>query len=122
VLGEGDVGQVIVPDRIVQHERTIAVAPRIAGTRVFFHDERRHAELFEPRAQRDAALSAADDQAVGLFGVAERRLLARARFGPGLAARIGLVAHAECARASLFLLVTLEVGHHREQRVAAPLA
>ena len=66
----------VVPDRVVQHERAIAVAPGIAGARVLLDDDRRHVELLQPRAERYAALSAADDDAIGLLRRAERGLLA----------------------------------------------
>src|SRR5665811_1812565 len=66
VLGEIDVGQVIVPDGVVQAERLVAVAPGITRTCVLFDDDRGHTELAQPRAERDAALAAADDEHVGL--------------------------------------------------------
>ena len=40
----------------------------------------------QPRAERDAALSAADDHDIGLRGVAELGLFLRAPLEPGLAA------------------------------------
>ena len=66
VLGELDVRQVVVPDRVVQAERLVALAPGVAGALVALDDDRRHAELAQPRAERDAALPAADDHDVGL--------------------------------------------------------
>ena len=79
VLGELDVRQVVVPDRVVQAERLVALAPGVAGALVALDDDRRHAELAQPRAERDAALAAADDHDLGLGLVAELlRLAARA--------------------------------------------
>ncbi len=75
-VGELDVRQVVVPDRVVQAERLVALAPGVAGALVALDDDRRHAELAQPRAERDAALPAADDHDLGLRLVAE---LARPR-------------------------------------------
>ena len=79
VVRERQVGQVVVPDRVVQHERLVAVPPRVAGARVLLQDDGRHAEALQPRAERDAALSAADDDAIGLPARPERRRFARLR-------------------------------------------
>ena len=61
----------VVPDRVVQAQRLVALAPAVAGALVLFNDDGRHAELPEPRAERDAALAAADDERVGLAGKTE---------------------------------------------------
>src|SRR5437868_2294818 len=45
VLREIDVWQMIVPDRVVQAERLVAVAPGIAGTVIFLNDDGGYAEL-----------------------------------------------------------------------------
>ena len=39
VVGEGQVGQMIVPDRVVQAERAVALAPRVAGAVVLLDDD-----------------------------------------------------------------------------------
>ena len=52
----------VVPDRIVQAERLVALAPGIARPLVRIDDQRRHADPLQPCAQPDAALPAADDQ------------------------------------------------------------
>ena len=51
VLGELDVGQVVVPDRVVQAQRLVAAAPLVAGTGPLVDDDRRHAELAQPGAR-----------------------------------------------------------------------
>ena len=71
VVGELQVRQVVVPDRVVQAERLVPVAPLVAGPRVLVDDEGRDAELAQPRAEGDAALAAADDQHVRLRRAAE---------------------------------------------------
>ena len=67
-----------------------------------------HAELAQAGAQRDAALSAADDHHLGLGRVAELFGLALALFEPGLAVGLGPVRHAHGAVGARGLLVTLE--------------
>ena len=74
VLGELEVGQVVVPDRVVQVEGRVALAPGVTRPLVALEDDGRYAVSLQPRAEADAALAAADDDDVGLLGVAERRL------------------------------------------------
>ena len=66
VVRELDVRQVVVPDRVVQAQRLVPVAPLVTGARVLVDDDRRHAELAQAGAERDAALAAADHQDVRL--------------------------------------------------------
>ena len=109
------IGQVVVPDGIVQAERLVALAPAVARPVVLFEDDRRHAELAQPRAERDAALPAADDDGVGLLLVAERALLVLALLLPGLRAEVLPVLGAERAGEAGFLLMALELGKGRQQ-------
>ena len=83
VLREVDVWQVIVPDRIVQAERLVAVTPGIAGTIVLLNDDGGHAELAQPRSERDTALAAANDEHIGLGLDAELLGFLVAQFLPG---------------------------------------
>ena len=41
-FGEGQVGHVVIPDRIMQHEAAVAVAPTVAGAGVFFDTQEWH--------------------------------------------------------------------------------
>ena len=91
VLGEVDVGQVVVPDRVVQAQRLVAIPPGVARPRVAVDDDRRHAQLPQPRAQGDAALTAADDHRVGLGGIPELLCLGMLAFQPGLPIRVRAV-------------------------------
>ena len=68
---ERQVGQMVVPDRVVQAQRLVSAAPLVAGPRVPVHHEMVDAELAQPRAERDAALTAADHQNVGVAVPAE---------------------------------------------------
>ena len=123
VLGELDVGQVVVPDRVVQAQRLVAAAPLVAGPRVLVDHERRHAELAQPGAERDAALAAADDQHVGLGrrsrGSRPRARAARPRSrGPGWRRARRPAAGGRALR----LLVALELVERGEQRPGLVLA
>jgi len=83
VRRELEIGEVVVPDRVMQGERLVSVAPAVAGAVVLLGDDRRHAKLAQPRAERDTALPAADDQHIGLFEIAQFGLLALAILLPG---------------------------------------
>ena len=78
----------VVPDRVMQAERFIAVAPGIAGAFVFLDDDGGHAELAQPRAERDAALAASDDEHIGLGLNAELLGFVVSQFLPGFGAGI----------------------------------
>ena len=91
MVGEGQVRQVVVPDGIVQVQRLVALAPLVAGPIVLVDDQGRNPEPLQPRPERDAALAAADDEAVGLAGAAEFGLLRRLAFEPGAASRLDAV-------------------------------
>ncbi len=74
----------VVPDRVVQAQGLVAGAPLVPGAGVAVHDDGGDVELAQPGAQGDAALPAADDQHVGLAGVAELGGLGLAALQPGL--------------------------------------
>src|SRR3984957_9046759 len=101
----------VVPDRIVQAERLVALAPGIARALVFLNDDRRHAELPEARAQPNGALAAADDQHIGLRFVTELFRLFVPQLFPGLCAGVHAVPRAERAGEARFLFVALELGY-----------
>ncbi len=106
----------IVPDRVVQAERLVAVAPGVARTWVLFDDDRGHTELAQPSAERDAALAAADDEHVGLRLEAELLDFLVAQFLPGLGAGVDAMPGTERpVEAGLFLLA-LQLDHRRQQR------
>ena len=115
VLGEVDVGEVVVPDRIVQAEGLVAVPPGVTGTGVSVDDDGRNAELAQPRSEGDPALSAANDHRVGLGGAAELLRFFRAPLQPGLPVRIGAVLGALRSPALRRLLMPLELEHAGQQ-------
>ncbi|MBB3929538.1 hypothetical protein GGR25_000557 [Kaistia hirudinis] len=114
VLREGQIGQMVVPDRVVQHERAIAVAPAIARPGVLLDDDGRHAQHLEPGAEHDATLPAADDQHIGIDRAAERGFLAGPLFRPGFATAVRAMAHALRTAGAERLLEALQFGQRRQ--------
>ena len=106
----------VVPDRIMQAERFIAVAPGIAGAPVFLDDDCGHVELAQPRADRDAALAAADDQHIGLGLKPEVLGFLVSQFLPGFRAGINAVPGAERPSVARLFLVTLQFDHRCQKR------
>ena len=114
----------VVPDRVVQAQRLVAVAPLVAGSRVLVDDQARYAELPQARAERDAALAAADHQDVRLGGAAEALGLLLPALEPGLALLVGAVLGAARSVLVARLLVALELverGQEGERPVLAVL-
>ncbi|MCO5546654.1 hypothetical protein L7F22_000088 [Adiantum nelumboides] len=109
VVRELQVRQVVVPDRVVQGEALVALAPRVAGPLVALDDDRLDAELAQPGAERDAALAAADDHDLGVAGAAQLGQLGLAALLPRDAVRVGAVLGAERAVLAHRLLVALEL-------------
>ena len=61
----------IIPNRIMQAEGLVTLAPAVARPFIFFDDDCRHIELAQPGSECDAALTATNDDAIGLTRVAE---------------------------------------------------
>ena len=116
VLREVDVGQMVVPDRVMQAERFIAVTPGIAGASVFLDDDGGHAELAQPRAECDAALAAADDECIGLGLKAEPLGFLVSQFLPGFGAGIDAVPGSERPGIARLFLVILQFDHRCQKR------
>ena len=115
VLGELDVGQMIVPDRVMQAERLVAVTPAVSGTVVLFHDDGRHTQLPKARAQRDATLPTADDQAIGLGRVTQFRFFFLALFEPRRPVLARAVLGSKRSGKSFRLFMALEFDHRGQQ-------
>ena len=121
VVREGDVGQVVVPDRVVQAERLVALAPAVARPLVLLDDDRRHAELAQARSEADRTLAAADDDDIGLGRGAERLGFLGALLLPGLAVAPVPVLGAHRTARAVRLLEALELGEGGEQRPDQPV-
>src|SRR6202171_1529848 len=106
----------IVPNRIMEAERLVALAPTVAGPFVFFDDNRRHIELAQPGSERDAALTAANDDAIGLTRVAEFSCFRLAFFLPRFSIAFGAVFRPHWTVEANWLFVPLELAHGRQQR------
>ena len=115
VRRERQIGHVIVPDRVMQAERLVALAPAVAGTLVLLDDDGWHAELLQARAEPDGALAAADDEAIGLPRTAEFGGLRLAILLPRPALLLGAVGNAERACGTERLFMALELDHGGEQ-------
>jgi hypothetical protein len=121
VRRELDVRQVVVPDRVVQAQRLVAVAPRVSRAGVALDDDRRHPELAQPRPERDAALAAAHDHHVGLGRDSELLGLPAAILEPRVALRIGPVLDPLGSARAKPLLVPLELIQSGQQRPCLPV-
>src|SRR6202043_492746 len=106
----------VIPDRIMQAERLVALAPAVAGPFVFFDDDRRHIELAQPGSQCDAALTAANDDAIGLTRVAQFSRFRLAFFLPRFSITFGAVFRPHRTAEANWLFVPPEFAHGRQQR------
>src|ERR1700719_1071255 len=105
----------VIPDRIMQAERLVALAPAVAGPFVLFDDDRRHIELAQPGSECDAALAAANDDAIGLTRVTEFGRFRLAVFLPRRSIAFGAVLGPHRPVEADRLFVPLEFAHGREQ-------
>ena len=111
-----DVRQVVVPHRVVQAQRLVPVAPRVARTRVAFDDDRRHLQLAQARPEGDPALAAADDHHVWLRRMSELLGLALPILEPRVPLGVRAVVDALRPASSQALLVSLELVEHGQER------
>src|SRR5258708_16264710 len=88
---KGKIGQMIIPNRIMQAEGLVTLAPAVTRPFVFFDDDRRHIELAQPSSKCDAALTATNDDAIGLTRVAEFSSFRLAFFLPRFSIAFGAV-------------------------------
>ncbi len=116
VRRELHVRQVVVPHRIVQAQRLVAVAPRVTGPGVALDDDRRYAQLAQPRAEGDPALPAADDHHVRLDGAPQLLGLALTILEPRLPFGVRAVDDALRPPRPETLLVTLELIERGQER------
>src|SRR5437588_10550539 len=101
----------IIPDRIMQAERLVTLAPAVARPFVFFDDDRRHIELAQPGCECDAALTATNDDAIGLTRVAEFSSFRLAIFLPRRSIPFGAVFGADGTAEANCLFVALAFVH-----------
>ena len=106
----------VVPDRVVQAQAFVAVAPGVAGAGVFLHDDGRHAQAAQPCGQHNAALTAADDHDIGLLGVAQVGGFLLAQLLPAFAALVRAVFGTFDAVGAGFFFMAFEFDHGGQQR------
>src|SRR5260370_21499415 len=106
----------IIPNRIMQAERLVTLAPAVAWPFVFLDDDRRHIELAQPSSECDAALTATNDDAIGLTRVAQFSSFRLAFFLPRFSIAFGAVFRPHRTIEANWLFVPLEFAHGREQR------
>src|SRR5437879_6124942 len=104
----------IVPNRIVQAERLVTLAPAVAGPLIFFNYDRWHVELAQPGPKRYAALTATNDDAIGLTRVAEFSGFRLAFFLPRFSIAFGAVFRSHGTVEASRLFVPLEFAHGRQ--------
>ncbi|MNX70582.1 hypothetical protein D3C86_1018450 [compost metagenome] len=105
----------------MQAERLVALAPAVAGPLILFDDDRRHTKLAKTRAKCNAALSAADDDDIGLLRIAEFGGFGLAFFLPGPAFAVVAVLRAHRATDTLWFLMALQFAHGGEQGPDQPV-
>ncbi len=124
MIGERHIGQVVDPYRVVQAQGLVAAAPGVSRLFQGVDDQGRHAQALHARAQRQTALTAADDQAIGLRFVAQGLAGLFAFVGPGRAAldRLVVDAFGPTAAAGLLEALQFEQGRHQGPGLAVAQA
>src|ERR1700682_4070696 len=100
----------------MQAERLVTLAPAVARPFVFFDDDCRHIELAQPGSECDAALTATNDDAIGLTRVAELSSFRLAFFLPRFSIAFGALFCPQRTVEAHCLFVSLEFAHGRQQR------
>src|ERR1700737_4240581 len=106
----------IIPNRIMQAEGLVTLAPAVAWLFVFFDDDRGHIELAQPSSERDAALTATNDDAIGLTRIAGFSSFRLAFFLPRFSITFGAVFRPHRTVEANWLFVPPEFAHGRQQR------
>src|SRR5260370_25971269 len=106
----------IIPNRIMQAERLVTLAPAVAWPLVLFEDDCRHIELAQPGSQCDAALTTTNDNAIGLTLVAEFGSFRLAFFLPRFSIALGAMFCPHRTVEATWLFVPLEFAHGCQQR------
>src|SRR5436305_12268566 len=99
----------VVPDGVVQGQRLVALAPRVAGPGIAIDDDGRHAELTQPSAESDATRAAAKNHRIRLRDMAELFGFAPALLEPRLPIRDGAMLGPLWSPVMLWLFIALEI-------------
>src|SRR5262249_14973565 len=95
--------------------RFVALAPGIARPGILLDDDGGNLQALQPRTQRNAALAAADDQAIRLPGIAEFGLVLLLAFEPALALADHAMLGAHRPGRTFLFLEALQLGHAGEE-------
>ncbi len=104
----------IIPNRIVQAERLVTLAPAVARSFILFNNDRWHVELAQPGPKRYAALTATNDDAIGLTRVAEFGSFRLAFFLPRFSIAFGAMFRSHWTVEANWLFVPLKFAHGRQ--------
>src|SRR5260370_20628678 len=104
----------IIPNRLMQAEGLVTLAPAVARPFVFLDDDGRHVELAHPSSERDATLTATNDDAIGLTRVAEFSGFRLAIFLPRRSIAFGAVFRAHRTVEADCLFVPFKFAHGRQ--------
>src|SRR5437899_4748567 len=104
----------IIPNRMMQAEGLVTFAPAVARSFIFFDDDRRHIKLAQTGSQRDAALTATNNDTIGLTRVTEFSSFCLALFLPCLSIAFGAVFRPHRPVEAQWLFLSLEFAHGRQ--------
>src|SRR6266702_3337565 len=106
----------IIPNRIMQTEGLVTFAPAVTRSFIFFDDDRRYIKLAQTGSERDAALTATNDDTIWLTRVAEFGSFRLTLFLPCLSIAFGAVFRPHRTVEAQWLFVSLKFAHGRQQR------
>src|SRR5699024_3294404 len=115
VVGELEIGQMVVPHGIVQAHRLVPRAPLVSGPLPPVDDEGGNTQLTQASSEGDSALSPTDDEDVRVGGPSPGRVLLGESFRPALPFGIDTVDRSLGPPRPLRLLVAgqfLQRGEH----------
>jgi len=121
MIRKRQIRHVIVPNGIVQAERSIASAPAVARSPQCVDDQRWNAKLLQSCCKRQAALTAADDQAIWLPRYAELGFLVISPVKPIPPALHDAARRSGDTCRPALLLMAFQFAQRGEERPAAPI-
>src|SRR5947209_20501551 len=105
----------VVPDWVMEGQGLVPLAPGVPGSGIAINNDRRHAELAQPRAEGDPSLPAANDDHIRLGCMTELLRFASALLEPGPPIRDSAVLYSLGSPVTLRLLMTLELVQRCQQ-------
>lgn len=115
IVRELQIGEMVVPDGIMQAQRLVALEPLIAGPLVLLNNDVGHGEPFQPRAEHNTALPTPNNDTIRLLRMTERFLLFLFLLMPILAARHNALHKPKWPVRPLMFDLSLELPHGGQQ-------